>query len=398
MEAPRLLPEPVIATAELLRGRGIRCLVVGRAARELDEGRSPRDVRLLCEARPDQLSDLPHAVAAPPAGAVRIGLPGLVLELEASAAPLEQALRAATLTLTGFGFDPLQQLWLDPLGGRADLAAGSARPGGGHQRLAEPLCALATARLAAELDLAPTPELTAALAPAAAELPTALGARLRLELDGLLRAPTPARGLTLLREAGLEPALAPAARPEAAALVGCMPRDLVLRWTAWLRGGQASRVLARLRVPRERSRAIERRLALHPLDLMVAPRPSSVGKALRRLGSRQAFDGLQLLRERELELTDEPAQGPRTRLAELRAIADELASAETPALVWSGREVMGALGEAAGPRIGRALAYLADRVLEDPARNTPEQLTAWLARWNDDARTNDRGSDRSRRG
>lgn len=381
------------ATAELLRGRGVSCLVVGRAARELDQDRSPHDVRLLCEARPGQLNDLPGAVALSPAGDVRIGLPGLVLELAAVAAPLEQTLRGAALRLTGFGFDPLDHRWLDPLDGRADLAAGVAHPGGGQLRLAEPLCALATARLIAELDLTPSSELEAALAPAATAMPAALGARLRLEIDGLLRAPAAARGLALLREAGLEPAVIPGARPEAAALVGRLPQDLVLRWTAWLRGCQADRVLARLRVPRERSRAIERRLALHPLDRVVAPRPSSVGKALRRLGSLPAFEGLLRLRELELEVTGEAADGPLTRLAELRDLAGEAVGGEAPALVWSGREVMETLGEAAGPRIGRALAYLADRVLEDPTRNTPAQLAAWLARWIDDARADGRGSD-----
>ncbi|MCP5070080.1 MAG: hypothetical protein GY946_26220 [bacterium] len=381
MDAP--LPQPVLATAELLRKRGIRCAVVGPAARELCAGRSPRDVRLLCEARVDQLTDLPHAVAPSPGGAVRVGLPALVLELAASRLPVEAALRDATLAVTAIGFDPLADCWLDPLGGRADLTARIARPGGGSQRLAEPLTALATARLVAELDLQPTPELTAALALAKEKLPSALGARLRRELDGLLCARAAARGLALLRNAGLEHGMAPRALPEAAELVGRLPPDPVLRWIAWLRGGQATRVLARLRVPRERSRKIERGLALHPLDRSVTPRPSSVGKALRRLGSRQAFDALHLLREQELELTGEPAEAPRLRLAELQRIANELGEARAPTLVWSGRDVMEALGEPAGPRIGRALAYLADRVLEDPTQNTSEQLTDWLTRWKD---------------
>jgi len=381
VDAP--LPEPVLTIARRLRERGIPSAVVGRAARELCAGQTPRDVRLLCEARLEALTGLPHAIAPPPGGVVRIGLPGLVLELEATALSLEAALRETTLSVTAIGFDVLADRWLDPLGGRADLAARIARPAGGSRRLAEPLTAVATIRLVAELDLEPTAELTAALASAAGELPDALGARLRRELDGLLSAPAPARGLALLREAGLETALAPRARPETAALVGRLPEGLVLRWTAWLRGGQAGRVLARLRVPRERSRQIERGLALHPLDRVVLPRPSSVGKALRRLGSRQAFDGLQLLREHELELTGEPGEGPRARLAELRHIADELAGAEAPELVLSGRDVMQALGEPAGPRIGRALSYLADRVLEDPSQNTTDKLAAWLSRWMD---------------
>ncbi|MCP5055522.1 MAG: hypothetical protein GY937_02225 [bacterium] len=379
MDAP--LPQPVLTIAERLRDQGIASAIVGRAARELCEGRVPLDVQLLCEARVEALTRLSHTIAPAPGGAVRVGLPGLVVELMPTASSLEAALRKTTLAVTAIGFDALADRWLDPLGGRADLAARIARPAGGSRRLAEPLNALAAIRLVAELDLEPTSELTTALASAAGALPDALGARLRRELDGLLSAASPSRGLALLREAGLEPALAPRARPEAAALVGRLPEDLALRWTAWLRGGQAGRVLARLRVPRERSRQIERGLALHPLDRVVSPRPSSVGKALRRLGSRQAFDGLQELRKIELELTGEPGAGPRARLAELQHIADELAASDPPELVWSGRDIMEALGEPAGPRIGRALSYLADRVLEDSSQNTEEKLAAWLGLW-----------------
>ncbi len=380
----------------MLLARGVRCLVVGRAARELFAGRAPRDLRLLCEADGDALLSLAGAVAGPPGGPIRVGrralapAPGpgthpLVVELAAAGAPLEKALADATLSVTAFGLEPLSGEWVDTWDGRADLVAGRVGPAGGAARLAHPLIAVAAARLMAELDLAASEALGRAAAAAVAALPEALGARLRLELEALLLAEAPDRALAWLRETGLEQALAPRARPDAAQLLRRLPADRVLRWTGWLRGGQAGRVLARLRMPRDRSRAIERRLAFHPVDRMVAPRPGSLGKALRRLGGREAFEGLCVLREEELTLGDEPIAAPLARLAELRELADAMTAAEAPTLAWSGRDVMEALGEPAGPRIGQALAFLADRVLEDPSRNTPEALAGWLVRWRREA-------------
>jgi hypothetical protein len=39
------------------------------------------------------------------------------------------------------------------------------------------------------------------------------------------------------------------------------------------------------------------------------------------------------------------------------------------------------LGCGPGPRVGRALRYLTDAVVEDPSRNTPEALRRLLEAW-----------------
>ena len=54
------------------------------------------------------------------------------------------------------------------------------------------------------------------------------------------------------------------------------------------------------------------------------------------------------------------------------------------ALVLDGEAVIRALAFAARPRIGRALRFLEDAVLEQPERNTPQALRALLADWRDD--------------
>jgi hypothetical protein len=44
---------------------------------------------------------------------------------------------------------------------------------------------------------------------------------------------------------------------------------------------------------------------------------------------------------------------------------------------------MAALGCSPGPRVGEALRYLEERILEDPSCNTPAALLDLLRRWNE---------------
>ena len=54
---------------------------------------------------------------------------------------------------------------------------------------------------------------------------------------------------------------------------------------------------------------------------------------------------------------------------------------DTTALALDGRAVMAILGVPGGPAVGLALRHLLDRVLVEPALNTPERLTSELQRW-----------------
>jgi hypothetical protein len=48
-------------------------------------------------------------------------------------------------------------------------------------------------------------------------------------------------------------------------------------------------------------------------------------------------------------------------------------------LAIDGAAVMEILGRGPGPAVGRALAWLTERVVEDPSLNTPDRLRALLA-------------------
>ncbi len=85
---------------------------------------------------------------------------------------------------------------------------------------------------------------------------------------------------------------------------------------------------------------------------------------------------------REAEIQDlEGANKIREDLTRLRlALAREQDEAVLP-LALGGAAVMNAIGSKTGPRIGQALAFLRQRVAEDPACNEPQSLLRCLAEW-----------------
>jgi len=277
-------------------------------------------------------------------------------------------------------WDPLEARFVDPFGGRADLAARRLRcVGTALDRLREdPLRALRAARFVATLRLAPDAELETALPTSAAALDAVAPERIRRELETLLAGSDAGRALALLRRAGLEARLVPGAPDDAAALLDALPADTELRWMAWLRGTRAEAILARLRAPRRSAERLSRLLRLHPIDAHATPESPL---SLRRLLSRVGEEGVAaLLALREAELSAHP-QNPAAKevVGALRAAFERQRERHDLALhrldlALDGREVMEILGCRPGPEVGRALHRLTERVLEDPSLNTPERL------------------------
>jgi hypothetical protein len=196
-----------------------------------------------------------------------------------------------------------------------------------------------------------------------------------------------AAGIALLRESGIEADLAPGAAPDAPEVMSGVPADLALRLAAWLRGVRAGSVLARLRFPR---RVVERTctlLAIHPLETNVdGTSDTSVRRLLKRAGE-ENVDALLALREAELKAWEarrpEYVRSMRGELVALRAGLTRVRAAGQVALrrldlALDGQFVMQVLRCPPGPIVGRALRFLTDRVLEDPARNTPAALRELL--------------------
>jgi tRNA nucleotidyltransferase (CCA-adding enzyme) len=389
------VPRPVLDLIAALAARGHDAVLVGGCVRDLWRGLPVADFDVATSASPE-------AVLALFPRAIPIGLRHGTVMVPTVAGPvdvttyragprLEDDLAARDFTVNAMAFDPRARELVDPFGGAGDLAAGRLRAvGSADARLAEdPLRALRAARLVAALGLRPDPDLEPALARARSALLGVARERVRQELQALLLAEDAPAGLALLRRTGIEEDWVPGAAPDAADVVGALPRDLTLRLCGWLRGTKAAAALGRLRFGQRRVREIATILALHPLDARPLSREVDVRRLLRRAPP-HAVDAALALREAEIAAAAarDPARAAadRERLTAVRERIDRVRSGEAVALhrsdlVLAGREVMEILGTGPGPRVGAALSFLTERVLEDPSCNTRERLAGLLEAW-----------------
>jgi tRNA nucleotidyltransferase (CCA-adding enzyme) len=132
-------------------------------------------------------------------------LPGLDVDFAVAGTPdldFPDAARRRDLTVNAMGLDPLSQAILDPHGGRRDLAEGVLRATDPDRFGDDPLRALRVARLAAELEMRPDPELTALCS--AQDLSAVASERIFDELRKLLLgAARPAAAFRFLAQADL---------------------------------------------------------------------------------------------------------------------------------------------------------------------------------------------------
>lgn len=430
------LPEPVIAVGRALAGNGYDAMLVGGAVRDALLGTASADWDIVTDAPEDAV----RAIAAGTAGVrslydagKRFGTLGVALEdggtLEISPYRAD-APGAATLagrfaadaahrdfTVNAIGLDLASGEVLDPVGGRADLAAGLLRtPGDPAERFAEdPLRVVRAARFVAELGFALDPATRDALPAAAPSLERVAPERVREELTRLLVAAHAPEGLRVLHASG---ALA-VVLPEVAALdgvtqptfhdldvlahtvqaVGLAPATPVLRWATLLHdvgkpatrmvqpdgrirffghaqigAGIASDVLARLRFPSADARAIVHLVGTHmrfgEIDLAD---PRSVDRAVRKLDLRLDESAEQPLVSAEdavaLTLADFGATAHRDRTPTLRAALESVVAASrkrgTHAPVGSpvsGADLMREFGLAEGPAVGIAKDAVTDAI------------------------------------
>ncbi len=338
-------------------------------------------------------------------------------------ASIEEDLARRDFTVNAMAFDPHAAVFADPQGGLADLSAGVIRTvGDPDARFGEDgLRPLRGARFAAVLEFSVDPATLAAMGRARAGLARVARERVRDELVKLLAAPRPSVGIEILRETGLledilpellegvgmeqnrfhahtvyEHTLrtldaAPAARPvvRLAALLHDIgkPRTRVVVdgegtfFNHQQVGAQLSReILERLRFPRAQTEQVTHLVAEHMFHYTPDWTDAAVRRFLRRVGT-GSLDDLFSLREADAAARGgrEVGAGP---LEELRARIDAvLARSEALSvgdLALQGEDVMRALGIGPGPEVGRALAALLERVLEDPSLNRRERLLAIL--------------------
>ncbi len=328
-------------------------------------------------------------------------------------------------TVNALVYEPASGLVLDAVGGLADLEARLLRAVGDPvQRFREDaLRPVRGARLAAVLGFALAPTTEAALAAAADLVPKLSAERVRDELAKMLAAEKPSIGFELLRTSGLLALLL----PELADAVGvaqnrhhafdvyghtlravdAAPREnAVVRWAALAHDlgkpptravredGEATfhghpqvgaeitdAMLTRLKLPRAEREAIVHLVREHLFDYLPEWTDAAVRRFVKRVGEANLAD-LFALRAADAAGTREGVPNL-DNLVAFRARIDEVLAARPPLstreLAIDGNELMKALDLVPGPRVGAILDALVERVLDDPALNTKEQLLA-LAR------------------
>jgi len=294
-------------------------------------------------------------------------------------------------TINAVAYDIADRKWIDPHGGRADLARGLIRAvGRARDRIAEdPIRALRAIRLAATRGWKLDPELEDALGTARPALAKTPREPVRRELIAILLSEGAARALERLDRSQLSADLAPGAAPGAGALLDRLPRDLDVRLAGWLRGTAARGVLQRLRFSPPVVDRVDLLLRYHGTDARLRVLgPAAAIRFARRVGVHN-LTALIALRESEAEALGETSDADRDTLIRLREALAILRDSERKesarsGLAVTGTDVMQCLGCGPGPRVGRAIAYLAERVRRNPALNSPDGLRSLLRDWVDD--------------
>lgn len=325
--------------------------------------------------------------------------------------------RRRDFTVNGLFYDPLADKLYDWVGGEKDLRAGIIRTiGPPSERFAEDhLRLLRAVRLAAQLGFQIESETFAALRSHAPKIRIISAERIRDELLRLFRPPHAGRGLLLLRESGLlEQVL-----PEVAAMIGCeqspdyhpegnvfehvklmlehLPEgsDPSLPWAVLLHdiakpvtastdpatgaihfyghervgADMAESILERLRFPRRQIEEIVQAVRCH---MQFKDAPQMRKATLRGMLLRPTFP-------LELELHRLDCAGSHGRLEVYDFLVEQARALENqpqirPPLI-KGDDLIG-LGMKPGPAMGKLLAEIREKQLQDELR-TPEEARQW---------------------
>lgn len=399
------VPTPIVDVARTLQARGHAAVLVGGSIRDVLLGLPASDWDLATSATPDEVQSVfPRTV---PTGIEHGTVSVLVREPGADASipvevttfrgegtyedgrrptevtflrDLEDDLARRDFTINALAWDPIQAVFSDPYGGLTDLREGIVRAVGDATRrfLEDGLRTMRAVRFCATRTLVLERQTEAAIAGALHVLDKVSRERVLVELDKLLRAPQPSRGLRPMVSTGMWPHVLPELPPEAIEpaieAVDAMAPRVELR-------------LARLLRPRARRSpedfaAVEAGVdALKPSRALRAdvlalcgPEVTAFEAALsgsavevRRAAAAVGRDRIDAALE-VLEADGEARARVRTCLQGAPLSVGELAI-KGGALI--GRGLL-----KPGPAVGETMRALLDWTLEDPGRNDAEQLFA----------------------
>ncbi|MBQ2767922.1 MAG: polynucleotide adenylyltransferase [Clostridia bacterium] len=231
-------------------------------------------------------------------------------------------------------------------------------------------------RFAAELSFDIDPA-TRAAANLCAELLSRISAeRICAELSRTVVAPNAVRAMTMMAEDSVLASILPSVTHAEIAALDALPPILSLRLAALLHHEsltQAADALLKLRFSNEVIRRVGAALALR--DFPLGEDHALTARRLLREGGLTAAEDVLALRS----AFGEPTEGYSSALGQARERGD---CTDLAHLALNGQD-LAALGIPRGPIIGRLLNHLLDAVIEEPARNDREQLTALVLTWKD---------------
>jgi putative nucleotidyltransferase with HDIG domain len=417
--------------------------VVGGSLRDLLLGREPHDWDLTTDARPDRLQELfPDSLYENAFGTVTVrDASGAPVEITTFRTDhdyadfrrphriefgdrVEDDLARRDFTVNALawgGAAGRERALVDPFGGRDDIVRRALRAvGDPAERFQEDaLRMLRAVRLAATLEFAIEPATLEAIGRHVGLAAHLSGERIAAEVDKLLGARRPSVGLRLMARTGLLAVVA----PELAAQIGVPQNktpgedlwdhtlrtvdaaaaagvDSVVRLAALLHdlgkpataadghfygheavgAEQAAMLLRRWHLPRETIDRVERLVRHHMFSYDSSWSDAAVRRFIAKVGP-ETLDDLFSLRE-----ADNLGSGVQTAAGDLaalrRRVAAEIASnvvLDRAGLAIDGNDLVGTLGLAPGPAIGRLLDRLVERVVAEPRLNERATLLA-LAR------------------
>ena len=424
-------PASVVELMATLRAAGHAAYVVGGSVRDVLLGRSVSDWDLATSARPELVATLlPEAAYENRFGTVGVRRADGVHEVTTFrrdhayadhrrphrvefTTRLEADLARRDLTVNAIAWggpgDADTTGIVDPEGGLVDLAAGRLRAVGDPVTRFEEdaLRMVRTVRLAAQLEFGIEALTLAAISTHARLAAHLSGERLAVELEKLLAAERPSIGLRLLGSTGLLAVIlpeleaqrglpqdkvpgedlwdhtirtvdaAPASRPvvRLAALLHDVGKPATFadgRFVGHDAVGAelATAILRRLRVPRETSARVVELVRWHMFGYEAGWSDAAVRRFIRKVGADTIDD---LLALRAADDAGSGLDGRDPSLDELRRrIADQLAAEvalDRGALAIDGHDLIAELGLAPGPRLGRVLDELLERVVAEPSLN-----------------------------
>jgi putative nucleotidyltransferase with HDIG domain len=425
------VPATVASLMERLWAHGHAAYVVGGSVRDSLLGRQAQDWDLATDARPDRLlAVFPGAVYENQFGTVVVREGDATHEVTTFRTDheyadfrrphrvefgddvrLDLARRDFTVNAIAWGreVDATANALVDPFGGLADIERRVLRAvGDPGARFAEDALRMVRAvRLAAVLELGIEPATLAAIREHAGLAAHVSGERVSAELEKLLASPRPSIGLRHMADTGLLEVLLPELAAQGGVpqnkiegedlldhtlrSVDAVPVDRpVVRLAALLhdvgkpgtlddgpfRGHEvvgaelAEKVLERLRTPRVAIERVVRLVRHHMFTYEPDWGDAGVRRFIQRVGI-DAVDDLFALREADNVGSGVPAEAH--GLDELRArVGVELAASvvlDRSRLAVRGDDLMSELGLPAGPRLGRILDGLLERVVAEPRLN-----------------------------